>query len=174
MCIRDRDSTYYVEKNMSENLRFWGRRTVEAFGVKSRFVHLEFFRLNKAHRGLGEVGDFVALEVNMRPGGGYTPDMINYAHNISMFKIWADMIAFDRRTTPDPHDDYYCVFAGRRDNAQYVMDHQALLNKYGYAMMMSPRIAKALSGAMGDQAYIARFRTAEERDAFLFDACNRK
>ena len=31
----------------------------------------------------------------MRPGGGYTPDMINYAHNISMFKIWADMVAFD-------------------------------------------------------------------------------
>ena len=25
-----------------------------------------------------------------------------------------------------------------------------------------------------DQAYIARFRTAEERDAFLFDTCNRK
>lgn len=168
------DSTYYVEKHMSENLRFWGRRTVEAFGVKSRFVHLEFFRLNKAHRGLGEVGDFVALEVNMRPGGGYTPDMINYAHNISMFKIWADMIAFDYRTTPDPHDDYFCVFAGRRDNCSYVLDHQAMLDKYRGAIMMSPHIAKALSGAMGDQAYIARFRTAEERDAFLYDACNRK
>ena len=168
------DSTYYVEQHMSENLRFWGRRTVEAFGVKSRFVHLEFFRLNKAHRGLGEVGDFVALEVNMRPGGGYTPDMINYAHNISMFKIWADMIAFDRRTTPDPHDDYYCVFAGRRDNVEYVLDHNAILQKYGYAMMMSPRIADALSGAMGNQAYITRFRTVEERDAFLYDTCNRK
>ena len=168
------DSTYFVEQHMSENLRFWGRRTVEAFGVKSRFVHLEFFRLNKAHRGLGEVGDFVALEVNMRPGGGYTPDMINYAHNISMFKIWADMIAFDRRTTPDPHDDYFCVFAGRRDNCSYVLDHQAMLDKYRGALMMTPHIAKALSGAMGDQAYIARFRTAEERDAFLHDACNRK
>ena len=54
------------------------------------------------------------------------------------------------------------------------MDHQAILNKYGYAMMMTPRIAKALSGAMGDQAYIARFRTVVERDAFLFDTCNRK
>ena len=64
------DSTYFVEKNMSENLRFWGRRTVDAFGVKSRFVHLEFFRLNKPHRGLGEVGDYVALEVKMRQGGG--------------------------------------------------------------------------------------------------------
>ena len=168
------DCTYYVERHMSENLRFWGRRTVEAFGVKSRFIHLEFFRLDKPHRGLGEVGDFVALEVNMRPGGGYTPDMINYAHNISMFKIWADMVAFDHRTTPDPHDDYLCVFAGRRDNVEYVMDHDAILQKYGYAMMMSPHIDKALSGAMGDQAYIARFRTAEERDAFLFDTCNRR
>ena len=91
-----------------------------------------------------------------------------------MFKIWADMIAFDRRTTPDPHDDYFCVFAGRRDNQHYVLDHQAMLQKYSYAMMMSPRIAKALSGAMGDQAYIARFRTVEEREAFLHDACNRK
>ena len=168
------DSTYYVERAMSENLRFWGGRTVDAFGVKSRFVHLEFFRLNKAHRGLGEVGDFVALEVNMRPGGGYTPDMINYAHNISMFKIWADMIAFDRRTTPDPHDDYYCVFAGRRDNVGYVIDHNAILSKYASAMMMSPRIDKALSGAMGDHAYIARFRTEQERDAFLADVCMRR
>ena len=49
-----------------------------------------------------------------------------------------------------------------------------MLDKYHGAIMMSPHIAKALSGAMGDQAYIARFRTAEERDAFLYDACNRK
>ena len=167
------DSTYFVEQHMSENLRFWGRRTVEAFGVKSRFVHLEFFRLNKAHRGLGEVGDFVALEVNMRPGGGYTPDMINYAHNISMFKIWADMIAFDRRTTPDPNDDYYCVFAGRRDNVAYVLDNDAIIAKYRDSMMMTPRIAPALAPAMGDYAYIARFRDEGERDAFLFDVCNR-
>ena len=109
----------------------------------------------------------------MRPGGGYTPDMINYAHNISMFKIWADMIAFDRRTTPDPHDDYYCVFAGRRDNVRYALDHQAMLSKYGEAMMMAPRIDEALAGAMGNQAYIARFRTEAERDAFLADACHR-
>ena len=167
------DCTYYVERHMSENLRFWGRRTVEAFGVKSRFIHLEFFRLDKPHRGLGEVGDFVALEVNMRPGGGYTPDIINYAHNISTFKIWADMVAFDRRTTPDPHDDYFCTYVGRRDSVRYAYDHQALIDKYGYAMMMTPHIDKALAGAIGEQAYIARFRTEEERDAFLTDACHR-
>lgn len=168
------DSTFYVNRDMNENLRFWGRRTVKAFNIQSRFVHLEFFQLDRAHKGLGNVGDFVALEVNMRPGGGYIPDMINYAHNVDVYKIWADMVAFDQRTTPDPQDDYYCVFAGRRDNAQYWMSHEQLLEKYGYAMNMTPRIAPALSAAMGDQSYIARFRTEEERDSFLFDVCNRK
>lgn len=168
------DSTYYVNRDMNENLRFWGRRTVKAFGITSRFVHLEFFQLDRAHKGLGNEGDFVALEVNMRPGGGFTPDMINFAHNVDVYKIWADMVAFDRRTMPDLQDNYYCVFAGRRDNAEYWMDHQQIIEKYQYAMVMSPRIPQALSAAMGDQSYIARFRTEQERDEFLFDVCNRK
>lgn len=167
------DSTYYVEKHMSENLRFWGRRTVKAFGVQSRFVHLEFFCLDRPHRGLGEKGDFVALEVNMRPGGGFTPDMINYAHNVDVYKIWADMVVYDRRTQPSPEDDYYCVFAGRRDNVPYELTHEDILAKYAYAIQEAPRIPQALSGAMGDQAYIARFRTSEERDSFLYDTCHR-
>ena len=167
------DSTYYVKRDINENLRFWGRRTVKAFDVRSRFVHLEFFKLDSPHKCLGEAGDFVALEVNMRPGGGYTPDMINYAHNVSVYKIWADMIAFDRRTVPDPHDDYYCVYAGRRDNCQYYMSHQDLLDKYQGAMCLTPHIDKALAPAIGDQAYIARFRTEDERDEFLYDVCNR-
>lgn len=167
------DSDYYVEKDMNENLRFWGRQTVKAFDVRSRFVHLEFFRLDVAHRGLGEVGDFVALEVNMRPGGGFTPDMLNYAHNVDVYKIWADMICFNQRTQPDPHDDYYCIFVGRRDNVQYHMSDQEILDKYKYAMMMSPRMADALAPAMGNQAFIARFRTWSEKEQFLQDVTNR-
>ena len=167
------DSTYYVEKHMSENLRFWGRRTVKAFGVQSRFVHLEFFCLDRPHRGLGEKGDFVALEVNMRPGGGYTPDMINYAHSVDVYKIWADMVVYDRRMQPDPDDDYYCVFAGRRDNVTYTLSHEDIMGKYAYAIQEAPRVPAALSGAMGNQSYIARFRTSEERDEFLHDVCER-
>lgn len=168
------DSTFYVNKDMNENLRFWGRQTVNAFGITSRFVHLEFFQLDRAHTGLGNVGDFVALEVNMRPGGGNIPDMINYGHNVDVYKIWADMVAFDRRTTPDPHDDYYCVFAGRRDNCQYHMSHEQMMEKYKHALVMWDRLDAALASGMGDQTYIARFRTEGERDEFLFDACNRK
>lgn len=173
--VNDRlDSTYYVNRDVNENLRFWGRRTVKAFHIKSRFVHLEFFQLDRAHKGLGNVGDFVALEVNMRPGGGYTPDMINFAHSVDVHKIWADMIAFDRRTEFSEPNDYFCVFAGRRDGVEYWMSHEDIMHKYAANMNMTPRVPYALSAAMGDQSYIARFRTEQERDEFLFDVCNRK
>jgi hypothetical protein len=53
------------------------------------------------------------------------------------------------------------------------MSHDEIMDKYSYAMCMAPRIDKALAPAIGDQAYIARFRTEEERDEFLYDTCNR-
>ena len=93
------DLSYYVDKDIPEQLRELGQRTVKAFGVWSRFVHLEFFRLDKRHEGIGNVGDFIALEVNMRPAGGYTPDMINFAHSTDIYKIWADMVVFDESRT---------------------------------------------------------------------------
>ena len=92
------DMPYFVLPQVPEQLRERGRATLKAFGVKSRFVHFEFFRLTKARKGLGEIGDFVGLETNMRPAGGYTPDMMNYAHSTDVYTIWADMItAFCRR-----------------------------------------------------------------------------
>ena len=167
------DSTYYVEKDMNENLRYWGRQTVKAFDVRSRFVHLEFFRLDRAHKGLGNVGDFVALEVNMRPGGGFTPDMLNYAHSCDVYKIWADMVAFDKIQEVSKPDDYYCVFAGRRDGVSYRIDHAGMMKKYAAALMQWDRVPDALSPAMGNQSYIARFRTEEEKNQFLADIYDR-
>ena len=95
------DLSYYTVDKVPGALRQMGRATVKSFGVRSRFVHLEFFRLTKAKPGLGEVGDFVGLEVNMRPAGGYTPDMMNFAHSTDVYQIWADMVTKDRRVLPD-------------------------------------------------------------------------
>ena len=108
------NSIYYILKNLPNDTRLAGRATVKSFGVRSRFVHFEFFRLTKDQEGLGRKGDLVALEVNMRPCGGFTPDMIDFAHNTDVYKIWADMVAFDRSTMP-VGENAYCAFAGRRD-----------------------------------------------------------
>ena len=66
--VNDNDnSIYYIVKDLPEDTRRAGRATVKSFGVKSRFVHFEFFRLTQDQPGMGKKGDVVALEVNMRP-----------------------------------------------------------------------------------------------------------
>ena len=160
------DLSYYVDKEMPEPLRLLGRRTVKAFGVWNRFVHLEFFRLDHDREGLGAKGDFVALEVNMRPAGGYTPDMINYAHSTDVYKIWADMVAFGERKTPQG-EQHYCAFASRRDIYQYVHSHEEVLSRYGDRLVMCERMPELFSAAMGQQMYTVRLESMEEVKDFV-------
>ena len=53
-CRFARFELIYVLEEVPEVLRLMGRTTVKAFGVGSRFVHFEFFRLTKEKPGLGE------------------------------------------------------------------------------------------------------------------------
>lgn len=159
------NSIYHIVKNLSEDVRTAGRATVKSFGVKSRFVHFEFFRLLNDHEGMGKKGDVVALEVNMRPCGGFSPDMMNYANSTNVYKIWADMIAFDHSTLPDGKHAY-CAYAGRRDGKDFVLSHEQILEKYGDNLRMVDRIPDVLSGAMGNQMYVAVFNTKKEMDSF--------
>ena len=162
-------SLFYILKKLPSDTRKAGRATVKAFGVKSRFIHFEFFRLQRDQEGLGKAGDLVALEVNMRPSGGFTPDMINFAHSTDVYKIWADMIAFDETTMP-AGASAYCAFVGRRDGKDYVLDDAALSGKYSKQICMEDRMPGALSGAMGNRMYIATFSTEKQMAAFYKDA----
>ena len=181
------DLSYYVAKEIPEALSIIGRETVKAFGVTNRFVHLEFFRLDKPKKNLGNVGDFVALEVNMRPAGGYTPDMINFAHSTNVYKIWADMVAFGKSklASNSQHDrgnalstawqdEYFCVFASRRDIYQYAHSHQEIIEKYKDNLVMCERMPEILSGAMGNQMYTVKLKTEEEKDEFIRFVHNKK
>ncbi len=166
----DDNSIYYIVKELPEDTRRAGRATVKAFGVRSRFVHFEFFRLTQDQPSMGKKGDVVALEVNMRPCGGFSPDMMNFANATDVYKIYADMIAFDS-TLKACGERRYCAFAGRRDGKNFRLSHDALMAKYAGHMRMVSRIPDALAGAMGNQMYVATFATKEEMDAFYTDAC---
>ena len=167
--VNDNDnSIYYIVKDLPDDTRAAGRATVKSFGVRSRFVHFEFFRLTQDQKGMGKKGDVVALEVNMRPCGGFSPDMMNFANSTNVYKIWADMIAFDRSTKPTG-EHAFCAYAGRRDGKRFVLSHEQVLEKYAAQMRMVERIPEALSGAMGNQMYVAVFPTKEEMDAFYAD-----
>lgn len=174
------DLSYYVAPTIPDTLSELGRKTVEAFGVKSRFVHLEFFRLDRDRKGLGKKGDFVALEVNMRPAGGYTPDMINFAHSTDIYRIWADMVTYDRSQTAAAYkhdagnalslpwkEEYFCAFASRRDIYDYVYSIDDVKEKYGERIVMCERMPEILSGAMGQQMFTVKLKTKEEVDEFV-------
>ena len=167
------NSIYYILKNLPEDTRAAGRATVKSFGVKSRFVHFEFFRLLKDHEGLGKKGQIIALEVNMRPCGGFTPDMINFANSTNVYKIWADMIAFDH-STMSVGERAYCAFAGRRDGKSFKYTHEELLEKYSEQLRMIGRVPDALSGAMGNQMYVATLPTKKALDKFYSDVIKEK
>lgn len=167
------NSIYYIVKDLPEDTRKAGRATVKSFGVKSRFVHFEFFRLLKDHEGLGKKGDIMALEVNMRPCGGFTPDMINFAHSTNVYKIWADMIAFNKSTMP-VGEHAYCAFAGRRDGKPFKYSHDEIMEMYGSNMKMEGRMPEVLSAAMGNQMYMANFPNKKAMDKFYKDVLKEK
>ena len=164
---KDLDLMYYTCPEVPEALRKLGRKTVKAFGVDRRFVHLEFFRLTKARKGLGKIGDFVALEVNMRPAGGYTPDMMDFAHSTDVYQIYADMVAFDARRVPESREHAYCVYASRKDGHVYARTHEEIMAKYGSRMMMQEEMPQMNWPQMGRYMYTARLETFEEVQEFI-------
>ena len=166
------ETCYWTNKTVPAKLAAIGRRTVKAFGVKSRFVHLEFFQLDRDREGLGKKGDYVGLEVNMRPPGGYTPDMMNFAHSTDVYQIWADMVAFDEARKPQG-DQYYCAYAGRRDGKTYRHSHEEVLDRYKDALRMVERVPAALADDLCDVAYLARFRDKAEIDRFFAFVCEK-
>ena len=104
----------------------------------------------------------------MRPCGGFSPDMMNFANSTNVYKIWADMIAFDHSTLPEG-EHAFCAYAGRRDGKPFLLSHEEILEKYASQMRMVGRIPQALSGAMADQMYIATFPTQKRMDQFYQD-----
>ncbi len=158
---------YYSAKKIDPKLRKMGRKAVRAFPGGSRFFHFEFFQLLEDKEGLGQIGDYVGLEVNMRPPGGYTTDMMNFANNADIYTIWADMVIKDYTDfkTEDVRP-YVCIFVSRRDNREYVHSHEEILMRYQQHIVMQERMPEALSDAMGNQMYTANF--VEEKDAYAF------
>lgn len=159
------NSCFYIRDHLLEDIRARGRAALKAFGVRSRFVHFEFFRLNRDQH-IGKANDVVALEVNMRPSGGISPSMMNYANSTDVYKIWADMIAYDH-SDKGTAERNFCVFAGRRDARNYVLSREDVLDRYAEHIREEGRVDAALAADMGDYMFLGCFKTLDEVNEFL-------
>lgn len=156
--------TYCILKELSDDVRAAGRAVVAAIGVKSRFVHLEFFRLDR-DQPVGNNGALAGLEVNLRPSGAYSPEMMNFANSTDVYRIWADMVVWDENREPRG-EAYYCAFAGRRDSRRYQLNDRTIVERFGPQLKMTGRLPAALARDMGDTFYIANFSQKEEMAEF--------
>ncbi|MCR5349126.1 MAG: carbamoylphosphate synthase large subunit [Bacilli bacterium] len=147
-----------------------GRSVVKAFGIKRRFFHIEFFVLNSDKPGFAKKDEFVALECNMRAPGGYTPDLIDYGSSVSVYDIYADVIAYDRCNVDLTLPKYIAVASHRKDSLKYRYSLDEVRAKYGYAIRMEGRYPAHIAAVMNDYYVFAVFDTieqAKEFDAFV-------
>ena len=161
-----KDLFYYTDKKVPADLKRIGTKVIKSFGVKKRFFHLEFFRLTEDVKGVGKKNDIVALETNMRPAGGYTPDLINFSQSVNCYQIYADVMAFDENKQDMSMQKYFAACASRRDMVDYVNDDQAVLEKYRNNVCNYGRYPDILSSAMGNRFFMAKFDTLEEVNEF--------
>lgn len=145
-----RHIAYYSLRDLPPALEDAGRRCLRAFGVRERFFHIEFF-----HTG----GDsYTALEVNMRPPGGFTTDMFNYACDIDVYRIWAELLVHGRSEV-DYQRRYHCCYASRKQGVDYVHDHEAILARWSDHLCQVDRVPGVFASALGEMGYI--FRTPD-------------
>ncbi len=153
--VNEDDHVYYYSlREIPPDLEEAGRRTARAFDVRERFFHFEFFRDDRD-------GGITALEVNMRPPGGLTTDMFNYANDIDIYREWARVVAHNRFTA-DWSRAYHCAYAGRKAGKRYVLPHDGVLRSFGSLVCHHEEIHSIFRAAIGDYGYILRSKDLAE------------
>jgi len=143
------DVAYWTRRDLPPALVELGRRTVTAFGLRERFFHIEFFELPD--------GGYRALEVNLRPPGGFTTDMMNWSCDTDVYQLWAATLgggvlegfAYEHR--------YFCAHLARRTQKRYRLSHDELVRALGPGLLVYRELPPPISAAMGDFIYMVRY-----------------
>lgn len=143
----ERHIHYYSLREIPPELENAGKQALSAFDVRERFFHIEFFRTGP--------GTYVGLEVNMRPPGGFTTDMFNYACDIDIYGLWARLLiegspgfSFVRK--------YHCCYASRKNRYAYRHRHEDIISRYGNSIVMTATVPGVFSSALGEIGYVFR------------------
>jgi hypothetical protein len=139
---------YWSLREIPPRLEALGRRSVEAFGLRERFFHLEFFHL--------EDGSWKALEMNLRPPGGFTTDLMNWTADVDVYRLWAALVAGDSLADFTYERRFHVAHAARRFGRAYRVPYAQLRERLGpmlLAYLESPRV---FAPVLGDEVFIFR------------------
>ena len=144
----DLDLYYYSLREIPEKLIEFGTKIIDVFGIKERFFHLEFFETGKQQ--------FVALEVNMRPPGGWTMDMFDYAADLDLYREWANLVTGQPLTIKEYQRKYHTGYVGRKGHKAYRHNHAEIMQRYGHLVAHYSEMQGIFGEVMGNFGYIVR------------------
>lgn len=156
------DDYYFANYDVPPDLLELGKKMIKAFGIKKRFFHIELWHLTKDLPGIGKTGEYLGLETNMRPPGGFTPDLIDFAASASVYQIYADVMMYDKNLQDMSKKKFISIATSRRDRLIYKNSDFEIKNKYSLELCMSGRYSDAIKDDMGDTYYFAKFDTIEK------------
>jgi biotin carboxylase len=143
----DSDIYYYGVRDIEPALEAAGKATLRAFDVRERFFHFEYF--------MDDDGNVIPLEVNMRPPGGFTLDMFNYANDFDAYKAWAEIIV-QGSTAQKAVRPYHVIYVGRKDHIPYSLSHNDVCHEFKKMICFEERMNSAFSRAIGNHGYVLR------------------
>ena len=155
------DGFYYSLRSIPPALEKVGLRALATFALRRRFFHLEFFSRPD--------GSYVALEMNVRPPGGFTTDMMNYACDFDVYALWAAVMLGDSLSDFSYERKFHTAHAGRRHERAYEHTPEALLGELGDTLVLVNPIPAAFASTMGNTMYLLRHRALQP----LLDAIRR-
>jgi hypothetical protein len=150
---KNADMFYYVDRYMPDDLREIGTKLLQAFNVRERFFHFEFFRLPD--------GSLVALEANLRPPGGHTMDMWNWANDADLYAAYGELVATGNFTA-QMHFPYYCCYVSRKGVHPYRFTHEEVMARYGGNVVLFEEMPGIFAAIMGDFGYVIRAAEYQE------------
>lgn len=144
-----KDMYYYTEREIPADLREAGAKCVHAFGLRERFFHIEFFRLSN--------GSLMALEINVRPPGGMSMDLFNYANEHDFFDSYARIVLGLELDIPRIKP-YHVIYIGVKAHnfGHHVLDRNEVLERYHNLIVYHGPIASIFAAAIGHYTYILR------------------
>ncbi|MFY0566074.1 ATP-grasp domain-containing protein [Archangium lansingense] len=148
--LERRDLAIWSLKEIPSALDALGRQAVAVLGLRERWFHLEFFRLAD--------GSYVALEANLRPPGAFLPDMMNYACDIDVYRLWGRMLAGEDVRGFRYEPKYHVCHVARRFGRQYRHSHQEVVSQLGEALLLHREMPAVYQSALGDEMYLTRHR----------------
>ncbi|MET3644294.1 ATP-grasp domain-containing protein [Streptococcus gallinaceus] len=152
LITEQKDNAYYVVKEIDPKLQAYGRAIIQAFAMKERFFHIEFFRT---------ADDYIALEYNNRPAGGFTVDVYNFAHSIDLYRDYAQVVAGEP-VAERIFETRYCLATTRRNQTQYHYSHEEICEKFAQQLKAVKLMPEAFAALQGDVLYMLTADSEEE------------